>query len=269
VTVHTNNEAPPIAGLPGDNQGWEYSGSDGAISITQPGAVIDGVESTGVEDYISGGGYTLKDSEINGVISSGGTNNGNVLIEDDTINGGQQADYATVGIPNVTVDNSNLSGGQHEVNCEGDNCTVENSWLHDNYTGDPQAHQNGFFDDGNTNDILSHNSIYCTGGCTADVNLATGYPTNGISASKNLLVASPNSAFCVYPGPNADPLVPQGVTVANVSWTDNVFQRGQNGECGYAGPVYGWYPSQCTPASSCTWTGNMWDDGTALNEPDQ
>ncbi|MGA2929300.1 MAG: hypothetical protein ABSG43_25585, partial [Solirubrobacteraceae bacterium] len=54
--------------------------------------------------------------------------------------------------------------------------------------------------------------------------------------------------------------------LANISWSDNVFQKGSNGECGYAGPVYGWYPSMCAPTSSCTWTGNMWDNETALNE---
>jgi hypothetical protein len=90
---------------------------------------------------------------------------------------------------------------------------------------------------------------------------------NGVSVSKNLLVASPDSGFCVYPGPDASNM--SQWPISNVSWSDNVLQRGHNGQCGYYGPVYGWYPSQCTPSSSCTWTGNMWDDGTALDEANQ
>jgi hypothetical protein len=265
VTVNSSAQDPPNSALPSDNLGWNYSSSDGAIDITKAGAVIDGVSSSGVNDNVAGAGFTMKDSEMNGVINSSGSN-GAILIESSTINGGQQGSYPTVGVPNVTVQDSDLYGGKDEVNCEGNNCTVDNSWLHDNYAGNFALHQQGFFADGNSNDTLTHNSIFCTGGCTADVSMLGG--ENGVSVSKNLLVASPDSSFCVYPGPDASNM--SQWPISNVSWSDNVLQRGHNGQCDASyGAVYGWYPSQCTPSSSCTWTGNMWDDGTALDEANQ
>jgi hypothetical protein len=262
VSVSSSRQAPPNPALPSDNRGWTYSSSDGEIVVSQQNAVIDGVLSSGVAAQ-AGASFTMKNSLINGVISSHG-DNGPILIENSTINGGSQLQDPTVGVPNVTVKYSNVYGGKDEVNCEGNNCDVENSWLHDTFAGPASGHQQGFFSNGGAGDTLVHNSIYCTSpGCTADVTFGNGYPLSGVKVANNLLVASPNSSYCAYTGPDSDPVVSP---VSDVLWEDNVFQKGANGTCGNFGVVYAWFPSVCSPLP-CRWIGNIWDNGSALTEP--
>ena len=239
--------------LPSDNTGWQFSASDGYIVVTARQAVIDGIsDNTGI--YVqSGDSLIVKNSRI-GLINDEGIS---LLVEHSTLNGGAQNEFPTIGGNNVTVESSNIRGGKDEVNCEGDSCTVENSWLHDNY-GTPTSHQQGFLADGGSNYKLRHNSIYCTGGCTADVSFLSN--DDNVIVSNNLLVASPDSAFCVYPGPNQS----SQTGVNNIVWTNNVFQRGAGGKCATYGPVYGWYPSDGT---GNVWTGNIWDDGGAIDNP--
>jgi hypothetical protein len=236
-----------------DNAGWKFSAADGYIIVTARNAVIDGItDSAGI--YVpAGDSLTVKDSST-GLINDEGAS---LLVENSTLNGGAQSEYPTIGGSNITVESSNISGGKDEINCEGDSCTVENSWLHDNFAT-PTSHQQGFLANGGSGYRLEHNSIYCTGGCTADVSfLDNDYD---VTVSNNLLVTSPDSAFCVYPGPNQS----SQTGFNDIVWTDNVFQRGAAGKCATYGPVYGWYPSDGT---GNVWSGNIWDNGQALPAP--
>ena len=252
LNVDISSGYSPGSGLPSDNTGWIFSASDGYIVVTARNAVIDGIsDSTGI--YVPAGDSLIVKDSMAGLINDEGTS---LLVENSTLNGGSQNEFPTIGGDNVTVESSNLYGGKDEVNCEGDSCTVENSWLHDNY-GTPTSHEQGFLADGGSDYTLQHNSIYCTGGCTADVSFLAN--DDNVTVNKNLMVASPDSAFCVYPGPNQS----SQSGVNNVVWTDNVFQRGTAGNCATYGPVYGWYPSA---GIGNVWSGNMWDNGQALNQ---
>jgi hypothetical protein len=265
TTVSSPAQQPPYAGLAPDNQGWIWDTAGNDILVMAAGAVINRVALNVPVAINTGSSVTIENSSINGFIRNDGQ--GSTTIIHSTIHGGAQDEFPTVGVPNVVVRYSNLSGSFNEVNCEGNNCDVEQSYLHGQYDGGPLDHNGGFFADGNNNDTLVHNSVVCTamsGACTADVTFVNHYPLNGVKVQNNLLMASPGSYFCAYPGPNSATLAN---SVGNVSWIDNVFQRGANGKCGYGGPVYGWFPSICTPVGSCIWTGNRWDDGTALDEP--
>jgi hypothetical protein len=278
VTVDSSATNPPNASLPSDNTGWVWAGSDGAIYVESNNAVVDGVKTTGIEDMTTAA-VTVKNSEIDGVISSNG-NNGLITLQDDTINGGSQASTPTVGVPNVKVIGSNIQGGKDEVNCEGNNCTVEDSYLNNQYTGDSSAHQQAFFQEGGTGVLLDHDTLGCIGPdgqCTADVSILGTTSTDDVTVENNLLLAQGNqTAYCLYPGADASPVGKWGPW-ENITITGNVFQKGPNGECGNWGPVYGWYPSQCestagaappsTPAdTSCSFSGNTYDNGTAINE---
>jgi capsular polysaccharide biosynthesis protein len=236
-----------------DNIGWKFSTSDGYIVITAARAVIDGISDNDGIYVPPGDSLTVKDSRT-GLINDEGLS---LLVENSTLNGGSQAEFPTVAGNNVTVEYSDVYGGKDEVNCESDDCTVENSWLHNNYNA-PESHQQGFLADGGSNYQLRHNSIYCTGGCTADISFLS--DNDKATVSDNLLVASPDSAFCVYPGPNES----SQTGVNDMVWTDNVFQEGAGNKCATYGPVYGWYPSDGT---GNVWSGNMWADGAALDEP--
>jgi hypothetical protein len=191
-----------------------------------------------------------------GLINHQGTS---LLVQDSTLTGGNQWTYATIeGGDHITVLRSDLSGGEHEVLCYG-NCRVQDSWLHDNADGAAAgAHQNGFLSVSGSTFTIQHNAVFCTGGCTADIAFLDQGGNSDANVSKNLLVASPDSAYCVYPGPNADP-TPSPAN--NMVWTDNVFQHGSTGTCATYGPVYGWFPQIGT---GNVWMGNTWDDGTAL-----
>ena len=118
---------------------------------------------------------------------------------------------------------------------------------------------------------LRHNSLHCsyTGpfvnddiGCSADL---TGYPdfapikNNTVDA--NLFVASPGSAFCSYGGATpGKPFSGDPTNATNQKFTNNVFQRGTNSKCSSYGPVTSFDKNR----TGNVWSGNVWDDGTAV-----
>jgi hypothetical protein len=112
---------------------------------------------------------------------------------------------------------------------------------------------------------LKHDSIYCVGDCTSDISFIPNSNLSGITVSENLLVASLDASYCLYP--SSDPPSKPGI-VNQVTVTDNVFQKGSNGKCGYYGPVSNWDTPNTTPGADGygnVWSGNIWDDGTVLN----
>lgn len=277
--VSTNGETAAQAvkaGAPADNTGWTYVAGDDAIYVTTTGAVIDAVKTPGVEENIPKLTVTVKDSEIDGVISSNLTN-GLITLSHDTINGGKQDGTPTVGIDNVDIESSNVQGGKDELNCEGgQNCMAQDSYLaNESNANVGSPHQQGVFVNGADTVILRHDTIGCNltaGQCTADVSILNGGADTNITASNNLLLTDPN--FEVYPGPDAAQFY---ATLHNVTWANNVFQRGSNGHGGGNGPVYGWFPSWCNTTAnaphpsnaqntSCSFAGNEWDDGSALTQ---
>jgi hypothetical protein len=210
---------------------------------------------------ILSGHVTIKNDMINGTVHTDGS--GSVLIEDTTINGG--SDHSeSVGGANLTVIQDNIYGDQHEVHCYS-NCTVENSWLHDNYNGASLGwHENGFFNDGGSHFTLIHNSVYCVGGCTADITFIPDGNVSYATVNKNLLVATRYAGYCLYP--SSDPRYKPGV-MTHMVITDNVFQHGSNGKCATYGPVYGWDRPTNNPDSDGygnVWSGNVWNNGKPL-----
>jgi hypothetical protein len=213
---------------------------------------------------VNSGNLTLEDSSVIGEVYNYGS--GSVLIKNSTINGGSAHTETVLG-SNITIENSNLYGNQHEVYC-GDNCTIENSWLHDNYNGESLGwHQNGFISNGGNHYMIRHNSVYCVGGCTADIGFIPDDNNSNATVEKNLLVATPYASYCLYPSSDS-PSKPG--TVTGMVVTDNVFQRGASGKCAYYGAVYGWdAPNDVRGTSGFhnVWSGNTWNDGEALAAP--
>jgi hypothetical protein len=213
---------------------------------------------------IAAPGVTIQDSKINGTVYN--NSSGVLVIKDTEIDGGND-NSETVGGNDITILGSNLHGDQHEVYC-GDNCVVENSWLHDNFNGESLGwHQNGFLSNGGSNYIVRHNSVYCVGGCTSDIGFIPDDNISNATVDKNLLVATAYASYCLYPSSDhpSKPGVISGMVV-----TDNVFQRGANGKCAFYGAVYGWDIPSKTPGADGNgnvWSGNMWDNEQALGAP--
>ena len=207
-------------------------------------------------------GAVIKDSKINDAVHN--NSSGALVIKDSEIDGGNDTSE-TVGGDNITIIGSNLHGDQHEFHC-GSNCTVEDSWLHDNYNFGSSDHENGFLSNGGSNYVVRHNSVYCVGGCTGDITFIPDDDVSNATVDKNLLVATHYAAFCLYPASDhpAKPGIVSGMVV-----TDNVFQRGPNGTCAYYGPVYGWDSSHKSGSDGYgnVWSGNIWDNGKPLGSP--
>ena len=217
-------------------------------------------KSVNCEIVVNSGNLTFEDSSLAGQIYNNGS--GSVLIKNSTLNG-QDAVTETVLSDNLTIENSNLYGNQHEVYCGG-NCTIENSWLHDNHNFGSDDHQNGFLSTSGSQYNLQHNSVGCVGGCTGDITFL-GDESNAV-VNQNLLLAAPTAAYCLYPSTSGQ----TPVTVNQMTITNNVFQRGANGKCAVYGPTYGWDTPNNNPGTSGygnVWSGNTWDNGKALPSP--
>jgi hypothetical protein len=210
---------------------------------------------------VNSGNLTIENSMVDGEVYNNGS--GSVLIKNTTMNGGR-AETETVLGSNVTILDSNLYGNQHEVYCS-NNCIVKNSWLHSNHDFGSADHQNGFLSTGGSGYNLQHNSVYCVGGCTGDITFIPNKDVSDAVVNNNLFVATADAAYCLYPSSDfpAKPGIVEEMTI-----TDNVFQRGPNGNCAHYGPVYGWVSPNNDPGTDGyhnVWSGNIWDDGKVLN----
>jgi hypothetical protein len=189
-----------------------------------------------------------------------------VSISDSTVNGGTWSDGAIWGY-NITVARSNVYGGKDSVHCAS-NCTVTDSWLHDQYNPDGKSYHNqAVLSNGGSNMVLRGNTLHCTailnstdGGCTADVSLFGDFdPITNVTVERNLLKANNSSiSYCAYGGHEPNKQYP---VATGIKYLDNVFERGANGKCGVYGPVTSFQAS----ASGNAWSGNRYDDGTVIN----
>ena len=168
---------------------------------------------------------------------------------------------------NITATRLDITGGQHSFHCA-DNCTVTDSWLHDQYNPSGGSyHNNAFISNGGGDMVVRHNTLHCTailnstdGGCTADVSLFGDFePITRVTVDGNLLKANNSSiSYCAYGGYSPA----KAYKIATyVVFTNNVFERGGNRKCGVYGPV----TSFQTSATGNQWSNNKWDDGTTVN----
>jgi Domain of unknown function (DUF4082) len=225
----------------------------GTCTIRQDNTVIDGknINCDGIANYARN--VVIRNSVVRSTILNQ-TDAASLTVENSTIDGGD-AYMGTLMGPNITVLGSNISGGEHVVHCSS-NCRVENSWLHDPFDGSKLGwHQNGFLSNGGSNFTITHSSVSCRGGCTAAISLLNDGSLANAQVSRNLLVASPDASFCAYPFGS----VSKNGGRTNLVWTDNVFQKGNNGKCATYGPVY-----EFNSSSGNRWSGNRWVDGTPI-----
>jgi hypothetical protein len=172
---------------------------------------------------------------------------------------------------NFTLTRVEITNSNRAAYCES-NCTITDSYFHGtNLWPDKSnlAHASSVREEQGL--TLRHNSLHCSYigpfvngdiGCSADV---TGYPDfapiKDNTVDGNLFVASPGSSFCMYGGGTAGkPASSDPTNATNQRFTNNVFQRGGNSKCAEYGPVTDFL----TGRSGNVWSGNVWDDGTAV-----
>lgn len=190
------------------------------------------------------------------------TASGTLTIIDSEIDGTSWVG-ATVGFQNVTILRSNIYGSQHSVLC-GDNCSVTDSWLHDQYehNGD---HNNAYISNGGSNVTLRHNTLHCTpsgsigGGCSSNASFFGDFATiANVTIDSNLLLSTPSGGYCAYLG--HDPGKPFGSNPSNVKVMNNYFQKGTSGKCGSNAAV-----TSFLNANGNVFTGNKFTDGMQVS----
>lgn len=259
TTAPTTSPRPPAGSRPGPGNtgvpaGTVLTAYTGPCDIRTAGTVIDGkiVDCDGMLVYAPG--VVIRNSKVIGSVRTNSPS-ATLRVEDSEVDGGSDQSEA-VGLDNVVVLRSNIYGNQHTVHCN-ENCRVEDSWLHDQFDGASRGwHQNGFLSNGGSNIVIRNNTIHCRGGCTADIALIPDGDISDVTIENNLLVASPDSAYCLYAGGHSGN---KPGSASNVVIRDNVVQRGANNRCATYGPV-----TYFRSGSGNQWINNRWDDGTAL-----
>lgn len=194
-------------------------------------------------DYFNGS-YTMTDSEVR-MPQSAGTGVGDV---------------------NFVLTRVEVTGGSRSVNCAA-NCTVQDSYLHGQYTDHRGIDHESAIRMG-SNSTIRHNTITCDAapvppdaGCSAAL---TGYGDFAIvqknTIENNLIDGGPDGSmgYCAYGGSTTGK--PYSAGVNNIRFTDNIFKRGPSGKCGIWGPI----TSFDSNAPGNVWTNNLWDDGKAV-----
>ena len=229
---------------------------------------------------IATSGVVIRNSFVNGSIDTFDDTD-SVSVVDSTIDAGDVNATSNTGARAIMDRNFSLlrvetirgvSGGWCNTTC-----TIKDSWIHaqDKDEGG-YAHMSGFRQGGgslpNSQQFL-HNSIACDApvvepdaGCSADI---TGYgdfeTVKNNLLEKNLLMESPEGAFCAYGGSsgssNGAKPYPYG---ANNVWRNNIFQHGAGGKCASFAPMTDLDPG----VRGNVWDNNRWNTGELLPVPD-
>lgn len=234
----------------------------GDCAITEPGTVID-ARIVDCDLRIQTTDVRITSSEIRGSVFVRNPEDGHSFtISDSLVLAGDRM-VTGIGNGNYTAQRVEVVGGRRSMNCE-TNCTIEDSWVH-GQSGDPdgQAHLSGIRMGQNT--TLRNNTITCeaerippASGCSSAL---TGYGDFAAVQNNliegNLFVAG-TSSFCAFGGATKDK--PFSDESSDIRFIDNVFERGETGNCGIHGAIVA-FDSE---APGNVWEGNTWDDGEQL-----
>ncbi|MFF0816094.1 hypothetical protein ACFYVR_13220 [Rhodococcus sp. NPDC003318] len=255
LTVQNGFPGPSDTGVPA---GAVLTAYDGPMTITVPGTVIDARIIRGTL-HVDAPGVTVTRSMIAGNIDLDEPTS-TLVLEDVEVDGAPTWQPA-IGFNNITMRRVEVEGARVSVLC-GSNCTIEDSWLHGQYL-EPGTdwHVNGYLSNGGSNVLLRHNTLVCDapensaeGSCTGPAaSFGDFEPLRNITYERNLFAAGPG-AYCLYAGYNPDK--PFGSDPMGIVVTNNIFERGPNGQCASYGPVASF---QAGPGN--VWAGNRWDDG--------
>lgn len=252
----------PDASTTGVPAGTTLTPWTGECDITENDTIIDGrlVE---CDLRILATGVTITRSEIRGIVVNRNPEDGySFTISDSLVVAGQRL-VTGVGNGNFTASRVEVVGGKRSMNCEMD-CIIEDSWVHAQ-SGDSEgaAHLSGIRMGQDT--VIRNNTITCeaerippASGCSSAL---TGYgdfaPVQNNLIEGNRFVAG-TSSFCAFGGATRDKDFSDASR--DVRFINNVFERGETGECGIHGAIVAF--DSAAPGN--LWEGNTWDDGSEL-----
>ena len=245
----------------------------GPCNITVANTVIDSKVIRCSDIAVNASGLVIKNSYIYSYVHGAGPS---FRIEDSIVNGVTSAGFACINCgvdsENYTILRTEIINTNRGAYCQ-NNCLIQDTYVHGT-TLQPiasnLAHASGIREEQGT--TLRHNTIWCDFfgpfpngeiGCSADI---TGYPDfapiKNNTVDRNLLMANNIGAgFCAYGGAtNGKPFSNDPTNATNIKYTNNVFQRGANGQCGAYGPVTDF----ATNRAGNVWSGNVFDNGAVV-----
>jgi Right handed beta helix region len=240
----------PTAKTAGVPAGTALRPHPGDLTVSTPGAVVDGVSVTGI------------------VIVQAP----NVTIRHTRVAPSRRAYWVVRQLPGATslvIEDSELAGGaqvQTGVSQEASGLTVRRTSIHDVDRGivarDRVSVQDsllyglstGIADQGGVTGVaIVHNAITSTGRGEAAIALYTNSgPLSGVTVDDNLLAGG---NYTLYAG--------SGSGSHDIRVTRNHFSRSVSAKGGFFGPVTAWDPR----ARGNVWSGNVWDDTGAPLQP--
>lgn len=258
---------PEDTGVP---DGVQLSPYTGPCQITTDDVVIE-AKTVNCSLDIRAANVLVSNSKLNGPVildtDLAGADRWSLTLQDSEVDGGT-SQIAAVSAGNTTILRADIHGGQTSVQCgeKARSCVVRDSWLHGQYLPPGSDwHLGGFLSNGGMNIELTGNTLACDaapttadGGCTGNLNLLPDFaPISHVTIDGNLFIANPGSSYCTYGGDSASKPFPDA---DNVVYSNNVFERGSNGQCAAYGPV----TSFDVAGTGNLWINNRWDDGSPV-----
>ena len=253
----------PDASTTGVPAGVTLTPYTGPCTITSANTVID-AQTIDCDLSIQAANVTISRSKINGSVATDESSTGfSFTITDSEVDAGDRV-ATGVGAVSFTVIRIHVRGGNRSIHCWRD-CEIRDSYVHGQMTDETGvAHESGIRMGQNA--TIRHNTILCDApdvppdaGCSADL---TGYgdfgPVQNNVIDDNLFKAT-TGGTCAYGGSSQGK--PYSNDANHIQFTNNVFERGPGGKCGYWFAITDFDPS--LPGN--VWTGNTWDDGSTLS----
>lgn len=177
------------------------------------------------------------------------------------------------GYKHYTIKRTEIVNTNRAAYCQID-CLIQDNYFHGTTLWPDHtnlAHASSVRNEQNL--TLTHNSLGCDYagpfpntdlGCSADM---SGYPDfvpiHDDTIQNNLFLANPvGIAYCTYGGATqTKPFSNDPQNATNIKFLSNVWQKGSSGKCGQFGPITDWNGARTGNVQ----TGNIWDDGSALD----
>jgi hypothetical protein len=266
----------PGASNTGVPPGTRLTNYRGPMTISRNGTVINAKRIDG-DLRIRARNVVVKNSFISGDVRIDPSDRGySMTVKDSEVDAGRARgqdayDGTGIGARDFRAIRVDVHGGKRGVNCN-HNCTVRDSWIHDQARDDTGLEHESAVRMGDHARIM-HNTLLCNGpnvapeaGCSADL---TGYgdfaPVRHNLIEHNLFKATPSGGTCAYGGSSGGK--PYSDDAGHIRFIDNVFERGayrsQYGTyiCGYYATVMDFDRS----AIGNVFSGNVFDTGQRVS----
>lgn len=279
-------------GLPGDTRKpVTLTNYTGATTIRSCGVVIDGKTVNGDIIIEAGNGtksrttpcVTIRNSLVKGVVFAEQDRFGPLVIEDTEIVPPGLPWWENLGRNNFFATRINSHGGEGVIKCD-NNCEAKDSWIHGMRLGG-EYHYNALGGNGTNGFKIEHNYASCgdwesvaspgsDAGCSAVIGFYGDFaPIQNITINRNFLISTFDTSssglfrqagYCLNPGYYPGKKYPN---TSGLIVTDNVFGRGGSGKCGVYGPTNS-LNAKGAPNGN-VWSGNRFDNGTAIARPEE